>query len=221
MRCLLIFFACFVFAATARPQGAAVKPRPVSETQWKKATTDLDYSKDQPKPQKEPPKPVDNPFDGFNFDFLGGVVQALLIILAVLAIAYGIHRMLQEPRNRRIARDGAMITEENLDTYLHETDLDRFLREALARGDYPQALRVRYLQVIKNLSESGAILWATDKTNRDYLREMRAHPHERAFQQATRTYERIWYGNTPLDRAGFESVEPMFTGLLEKTKPTA
>ncbi|MFN0016343.1 MAG: DUF4129 domain-containing protein [Saprospiraceae bacterium] len=221
MRWLLIFFSCFVLATTAYAQGEGVKQRPVSETQWKRATTDLDYSKDQPPPKKEPPKPVDNPFEGFNLDFLGGIVQALVIILAVLAIAYGIHRMLQEPRNRRIAHDGAEITEENLDTYLHETDLDRFLREALARGDYPQSLRVRYLQVIKSLSESGAILWATDKTNRDYLREMHAHAQERAFQQATRTFERIWYGNMPLDRPGFDRLEPVFTGLLEKIKPIA
>lgn len=215
---LLLFFGLFC-SLGVHAQGAetAAVPRPIPEQQWKKATADLDYSTDTPDPKKAAPRPpadVPNPVRNFDVAFWGNVVQILAILLAVLAIGYGIYRMLQQPRNRRVARDGAEITEENLEAYLHETDLDRFLREALARGDYPQAVRVYFLQVIKHLSESGAILWSKEKTNRDYLRDMRAHPQFGDFQRATRTFERVWYGNAPLDRAGFAEVEPEFRALL-------
>jgi hypothetical protein len=212
--CCLIFLPLGGFA-----QGTTAVERPVSEQQWKKAASDLDYSKDvskQEKPKKKQAPQADgpNPLRNFNTALWGNVLQILVLLLAVVAIGYGIYRMLQEPRNRRIARDGAEITEENLEAYLHETDLDRFLREALARGDYPQAVRVYFLQVIKHLSESGAILWSKEKTNRDYLREMRAHPQFTDFQRATGTFERVWYGNAPLDAAGFDRVEPEFKVLL-------
>ncbi|MBK9336405.1 MAG: hypothetical protein IPM98_07370 [Lewinellaceae bacterium] len=151
MRLTLLFCFWMLCAAGARGQGAETPAaqRPIPEQQWKKATADLDYSKDLPeqkKPKKKqtPPTDVPNPLRNFNAALWGNVVQILAILLAVLAIGYGIYRMLQEPRNRRIARDGAEITEENLEAYLHETDLDRFLREALARGDYPQAVRVYF-----------------------------------------------------------------------------
>lgn len=216
----LLFFLCFGLAVGAFTQvpAPAVAQRPVSEIQWEKAAADLDYSKDVPKPKKERPKPT-NPMPEIDAGFWGNIAQILAIMLAVLAIGYGIYRMMQEPRNRRIARDGAEITEENLEAYLHETDLERFLREALARGDFPQALRIYYLQVIKSLSESGLILWSREKTNRDYLREMRAHPLSPDFHNVTRVFERVWYGNLPLDSAGFAHLEPAFKTMLAQIPP--
>jgi len=215
-----LFFLCFGFAvgAFAQAPAPAVAQHPVSETQWGKAAADLDYSKDVPKPKKERPKPT-NPTPEIDAGFWGSIAQILAIMLAVLAIGYGIYRMMQEPRNRRIARDGAEITEENLEAYLHETDLERFLREALARGDFPQALRIYYLQIIKSLSESGAILWSREKTNRDYLREMRANPLSHDFQNVTRTFEQVWYGNLPLNHAEFLHLEPAFKTLLAQISP--
>ena len=64
---------------------------------------------------------------------------------------------------------------DNLDQYIHETDLERFLREALAQGNYTLAIRLYYLQVIKDLSAKSAIRWSREKTNRDYQRELRSH----------------------------------------------
>ncbi len=214
-----LFLLCFGFAVSAFAQAPepALAQRHISETKWEKAAADLDYSKDVPKPPKERPKPT--PMPEIDAGFWGNIAQILAIMLAVLAIGYGIYRMMQEPRNRRIARDGAEITEENLEAYLHETDLERFLREALARGDFPQALRIYYLQIIKSLSESGAILWSREKTNRDYLREMRAHPLSHSFQHVTRTFEQVWYGNLPLNHADFSRLEPAFKTILAQIPP--
>jgi len=214
MRLLLLLCFGFVVGTRVQAQDMTVRQRPISETQWKKAAADLDYSKDVPKPKKERPIPKAPTPGGIDAGFWGNIAQVLAILLAVLAIGYGIYRMMQEPRNRRIARDGAEITEENLEAYLHETDLERFLREALARGDFPQALRIYYLQVIKSLSESGLILWSREKTNRDYLREMRTNPLSLDFQHVTHTFERVWYGNTALNQEEFTQLEPAFKALI-------
>lgn len=204
-------------------QGEAAAYREVPEQQWKKAMGGLDYSRDLPEEEKKKP-PTANPGDGMNVSEpqwqgigkLGGMLaQGLAILIAVGAIGYGIYRMLQEPRNRRIARDGAEITLDNLEAYLHETDLDRFLREALDGQHYALAIRLYYLQTIKALSQVGAIQWSMEKTNRDYLREMRAHRLLQPFQAVTGAYERVWYGNAPLDQSGFARLQPEFTSLLK------
>ena len=204
-------------AATPPPPVQPVATRPVAAEKWAEASSGLDYSKDRPKP----PKPVRQPRTSSNFDWaglgkLGELLQTLLVIAAIAGIGYGIYRMLQEPRNRSIlrAQDGVEITEANLDHYLHETDLDRFLRAALANGNYALAIRLYYLQTIKDLSARGAIRWAKEKTNRDYLREMRNHPQHDAFRSATRTFERVWYGNEGLKADEFARMEPQFKSLL-------
>lgn len=203
--------------AQETPAPAPVAMRPLQDAQWQKAAEGLDYSKDQPKP----PKPVrQRPLDNagrdwtLNTDAWGKALQILAIILAVALIGYGIYRMLQEPRNRAVARDGVEITLENLEQYLQETDLERFLREALAQGNFAQAIRLYYLQAIKDLSGKNAIHWSREKTNRDYLREMRTHPLSQAFRIATLEFERVWYGNARMDAAEFARLEPDFKKLI-------
>ncbi len=201
-----------------QPAHARVVMHTVPAERWKKATEGLDYSKDQPKPSKE-----EKPRSSFNPDFtgwtaatkaLGTVLQVVAILLAIGLIGWGVYRMLQAPRNRIISRDGVEITVDNLDQYIHETDLEKFLREAIAQGNYSLAIRLYYLQVIKDLSAKNAIRWSREKTNRDYQREMRSHRLAEPFRQATLAFEEVWYGNQALDAAAYGRLEPAFKGLL-------
>lgn len=222
MKNILIWWVLLLVPVGLRGQAQAVEHRAVPERQWQKAVEGLDYSQDLPEAEKkktqrpfEPQANTDAPPPQWNSAFWATFGQILAIAIAVALVGYGIYRMLQEPRNRLIARDGAEITVDNLETYLHETDLDRFLREALAGQHYTLAIRLYFLQIIKALSQSGAINWSKEKTNRDYLREMRAHRLHEPFQQITGTYEQVWYGNTALDAAAFARLEPAFRSLLK------
>ncbi len=201
------------------PPLAPIALREVPAEDWEKATSGMDYSKDVPKPPKERKKRDPNtPEPSFDWtgitQGLGSFLQVLAVMFALGIIAYGIYWMMQAPRNRTIARDGTEITLANLDEYIHETDLDRFLREALAASNWPLAVRLYFLQMIKQLSEKEAIAWSKEKTNRDYLREMRSHRLSAAFRDATRQYEQVWYGNQPLTAEAFARIEPEFKALL-------
>lgn len=218
----ILFFLFFPLLLQAQDNNGGTPPvtmRSISPEQWDKAAKGLDYSKDLPKPVKErKQKPIEPSGGGIDWTGLtqgwGVFFQSLAILIAVLGIGYGIYRMMQEPRNRTISRDGVEITVENVDAYLHESDLDRFLREALAAGNFSLAVRLYYLQVIKTLSEQNAIAWSREKTNRDYQREMRQHRLSRQFKSLTRAYEQVWYGNLPIDAKGFAKIEPEFKDFL-------
>lgn len=201
------------------PPIAPVSLREVQKEQWDKASEGLDYSKDVPKPPKARKKRSSTePSPSFDWtgmtQGLGTFLQALAVIFALCVIAYGIYWMMQTPRNRTISRDGTEITLANLDEYIHETDLERFLREALANANWPLAVRLYFLQTIKQLSEKEAIKWSKEKTNRDYLREMRGHRLSAEFREVTRQYERVWYGNQTLTPEEFARLEPEFKALL-------
>jgi len=200
------------------PPAQPVAMREVNDQQWAKASGGIDYSKDVPEPPKEKPQENMPDMPAWNWgawgSWIGQFLQVLAIIAAVAGIAYGIYKALNAPRNRQIARDGVEITLDNVEQYIHESDLDRFLLEALAAGNFALAIRLYYLQIIKQLSESGAIRWSREKTNRDYLRETRNHRSAEAFRTATRIYERVWYGNQPVDESAYRQMEPSFQHLL-------
>ena len=195
-----------------------MEARRVEQQRWDEATRELDYSKDVPEPPKERKSPGFNFGQGFDWTAAtqgwGSFLQGLAVVAALVAIGYGIWRMLQAPRNRQIARDGVEITVDNLEAYLHESDLERFLREALAQGNYALAVRLYYLQIIKSLSEKNLIRWSREKTNRDYLRELRGHPLAGPLRAATTVYEKVWYGNQALSAEEYGRLEPELKGVL-------
>lgn len=201
-----------------------VKPVAMREPKaadWDAASGEIDYSKDIPKPPKERKKREPGN-DVSSVDWtgltqgLGNILQALAVLFALCVIAYGIYWMMQAPRNRVIARDGTEITLANLDEYIHETDLERYLREALIAANWPLAVRLYFLQAIKTLSEKETIVWSREKTNRDYQREMNHHHLGAQFREITRHYERIWYGNQVLTSQEFKALEPKFKGFLDQ-----
>jgi hypothetical protein len=209
-----IFMLVFWFGGDLFGQAGGAAPR-LSEQQWEKLADNLDYSKDLPDQQVGPTSRQTRPMPRVNgLENLGKTLQVLAILIALVAIGTGIYRMLQAPRNRIVARDGVEITLENIEQYIHETDLERFLREALADKNHAQAVRLYYLQAIKNLSEQKAISWSREKTNSDYLRELKNHRLFVPFRHATGMFERTWYGNDALDASKFEHLEPALKSLV-------
>jgi hypothetical protein len=218
--CSICFLLCafWLYGQENAPASAPVSARMIREEQWKTAEKGLDYSKDMPEKTKEVqtqrlpqvPEPRWAPGPGWEL-----FLQILGVVAILGAIAYLVYKVAQSPQNKTIAADGVEITLENLEKYLHESDLDRFLREALASGNYALAIRLYYLQIIKRLTDREAIVWAQQKTNREYLREMREHPQYNTFRSLTRHYERIWYGNHPLDLPEFQLLEPEFRQFIQ------
>ncbi len=201
--------------------------REIPADRWSGATAGLDYSNDVPEPEKKVKEPAktqntsSNNWDwNWDWNFWKGAFRVLSIIIFLSLAGWLLYNFVQAPPNSVIrAQDGTEITMDNLEQYIQETDLERFLRLALDGGNYQQAVRVYYLQVIKQLAAAEAITWGREKTNRDYIREMRSHPQAVAFRALTRTYEAVWYGNGDLDKVTFEQVEAGMKRFLS-TVPT-
>jgi hypothetical protein len=77
---------------------------------------------------------------------------------------------------------------------IHALNFDAALAEAESAGNYRLAVRLGYLQVLKQLTDLGLIRWQPDKTNHDYLYELPTGPLATAFRQVTQQFEYVWYG---------------------------
>lgn len=160
-------------------------------------------------------------------EFWRGFFKFLLIALAVIVLAFIIANMVGAegwslaPANRKIKRkaNAIPITLDNIEENIYESDLDRFIREALEKKDYPQAVRLYYLAILKELSLKKWIKWKKDKTNRDYIRELNNTNFQNGFKNVTRMFERVWYGKQELGGSDFTgSVQPEFKDLLQETQ---
>jgi len=146
------------------------------------------------------PKPTGQASTFSGMPILAFMLQILLYaaLLALLGfLVYKIAPLLfpKLRRNRTTKKKDRVILGEQIGE--NETALDLFGEaERLAReGNLRGAIRKGYIALLCDLSDRKVIGLARNKTNRDYLRDVRSrrelHPRMKA---ATDTFERHWYG---------------------------
>lgn len=74
---------------------------------------------------------------------------------------------------------------------IHSIDFGREIAAALRRKDWSRAVRLVYLQTLKQLSDGGRIDWQPYKTPTQYLYEVDSP----AFRQLTNLFLQVRYGN--------------------------
>ena len=144
-------------------------------------------------------------------DFFNSVFGILFWILAIGLFTYLVYRLFLSnsaifSRNRRnVSADVSISTEENT------TDPDALVRNAIRNGNYRLAIRYLYLQVLDKLSERKAISIHPNKTNYEYVQEVRKHRFANEFASLTLKYEYVWYGEYPVDEKLFGQIQESFT----------
>lgn len=108
------------------------------------------------------------------------------------------------------------VPQETLLKDIFSIEYEAAIKEALDSNNYRLAIRLHYLQLLKALSEKGIIHYQADKTNFDYLLQVRPTPHYPDFSGLTRHYEYSWYGLFPISRAQYDQVDQLFTNFHKK-----
>jgi hypothetical protein len=87
---------------------------------------------------------------------------------------------------------------------------DLALQKALEAGDYGTAERWLYIRTLGGLGDRGLIKPHAEKTNREYLRELRGGPLYDDFSRLLRHYEYTFYGGFVPSPAAFEAIRDQY-----------
>jgi hypothetical protein len=99
-----------------------------------------------------------------------------------------------------------------------ESDFDRFLRLALEGNDYRVAVRILFLRLLQKLHESEWIIWKKNKTNQDFLNEVRNRENYIQFRDLTLAFEIVWYGDQKITKEQFDQLEYLFNSFQNNLK---
>jgi len=97
-------------------------------------------------------------------------------------------------------------------------DINVLIAEAVKQKNYRLAIRYYYLLAIKELSENNVIEWQQQKTNDDYIKEIKTNILQNQFKKITRIYDYVWYGEFEIDALKFENLKLDFINLNNKIK---
>ncbi|MBO9727835.1 MAG: hypothetical protein J7623_04285 [Chitinophaga sp.] len=84
------------------------------------------------------------------------------------------------------------------------------IKAAIAAGDTRQAIRWWYLYTLYQLAGKQMIVAGREKTNNDYLRNMRSSPYYKKFAALTLDYEYSWYGGFEVSEENFRNINQQF-----------
>ncbi|ALM48287.1 hypothetical protein AMR72_04860 [Flavobacterium psychrophilum] len=143
----------------------------------------------------------------------------ILRILAFLIIGFVIYMIVRVILNKEgmwiFGRSNKRIkVQDALQEDIHQMDFRLLTEQTKKDGDYRLAVRYYYLWLLKKLSNKEIIDWHWDKTNRDYLYEIKNDTLRNDFEYLSYVYDYSWYGEFPLDSTAFAKAEKAFLKTL-------
>lgn len=155
-----------------------------------------------------------------------GFFKLILIILGIGLIAMLIFRLaggsfeIAAPEKNINPRGIATSVDiKRVEQNLHKSDMEILIDKSLAEGNYMLTVRLYYLWAIKELSNKRLIKWKRDKTNRDYMREMRKTELHKPFREVTRIFERVWYGSqNQLNQSDYSAIQKKLDDFIKEVK---
>lgn len=170
-------------------------------------------------PEFDPPE-IDEPDVDIDPVDIGEIPQSfwqlvlfLLIFAAIILIVYFLLRNLNP---------NSSITQEFDDYWNPEvvtkSELELRLEAALQREDFREAVRVYFTMILQELIRFNAIKWKREKTNHQYLQEVKSPTLKSDFRRTVRLFEIVWYGEYAIDAARYKEIEPVFVQFLQTLK---
>lgn len=108
------------------------------------------------------------------------------------------------------------LSEEDED--INQMNFDDLISTAIESKQYKLAIRYMYLKSLQLLSGKGLIELRNNKTNYQYLNEIRDIQIASVFRNTTLSFERIWYGDFLVDENAINSFKVDFNKLYALIK---
>lgn len=99
-----------------------------------------------------------------------------------------------------------------------KSELELRLDAAILREDFREAIRVYFTMILQELIALDLIKWKREKTNHQYIQELKDIQIKSSQSKCTRLFEIVWYGEYEIDRTKFEELKPHFISFITTLK---
>jgi hypothetical protein len=124
------------------------------------------------------------------FKMLPYIIAAIVLYLIVnFFLKINVRTLSSGKRNKEIVHIA------NEEALLNSKDLPKLIQLAIEEQNYRLAIRYQYVLLLQQLSNKEIIVWEQQKTNEDYIKEVQHKNIQTAFEEITRFYDFVWYGN--------------------------
>jgi hypothetical protein len=145
------------------------------------------------------------------------IVLKSLPYMAIIIFSYIIFRFLIGADLIRLKKRPAYpknkVFAMNDEEIIKQDDFENLINDALNDKDYRLAVRYYYLQLLKQLIDRQLVTWHPDKTNHDYVNEIKNQFIKEQFKSLTFIYDYVWYGKHQLYKKDFDEIVSQFLNV--------
>jgi hypothetical protein len=151
----------------------------------------------------------------------GTVVGIIFKIVMFGIIAFAIYLIVKSILNKEGQwifgknSNKTMLQYNEIERNLHLIDFDKLIANCLNNNENRLAVRYYYLYLLKKMSAAGLIVWDIEKTNSDYIFEIKNQERKSQFEYLSYLYNNIWYGEFELDQPTFDKAKTAFETALK------
>lgn len=146
---------------------------------------------------------------------LGFLLRALPYLLIAGVVAFLIWLFIKvdiggSPLKRKDLNTVLVTDEQQI---IESQNIQELINDALTQKNYQLAVRYYYLLLLQKLAKKELIDWQVQKTNADYIYEIKNPELRSELSKLTRIYDFIWYGNFEVTESAFYKAEKEFIKL--------
>ena len=148
-----------------------------------------------------------------------GAVEAFLSVLPYMILAVILYFLLRfflriDANSLKMAQNKkVMITLNEEDQLIKNEDIKRLINDAIEAKNYRLAIRYYYVALLQDLTAKELIEWQQEKTNEDYIKELKEETIKKEFIRTTLLYDFVWYGNFNINEPQFLRAQTAFEKL--------
>ncbi|MDB2385286.1 hypothetical protein N9V96_02320 [Polaribacter sp.] len=152
----------------------------------------------------------------FFLKYIFPILLVGLVLFLVLKFLFDFDFSLFSLKKSKIENSQKLVFENDAD--IHDTDLENLLQNAITNEEYRLAIRYYFLQLLKDLSNKKLIDYHKEKTNSEYLFELKNKQQQEDFSYLLYLYNYIWYGEFFIGKQEFQLAATKYQSFKNKLK---
>ncbi len=156
--------------------------------------------------------------DGANAATIVGYIINTIAVILVLIVIFLIVKAILNKEGTWIfgsKSDANLIRYDEIEKNLHLVDFEKLIKDSIKSGEHRLSIRYYYLFLLKKMSEKELIEWDAEKTNSDYIYEIKSASLKANFEYLSYLYNYIWYGEFEVTLPEFEKAKKAFDTTLQ------
>lgn len=144
-----------------------------------------------------------------------GILKSIALVIIGILVVVLIFMLLN---NSFLRKNNAVQqhTVSGLDDENDLTNLDDKLQKAEAENNFREAVRILYLINLKDLNEGEYIEFHEKFTNEDYKKQLSSSSLSSEFNQLSKIYEYVWYGEISVSVEQYKNIQTYFKNFNSK-----